>query len=90
MIVDDTERILDDGLATMWAFLEIGNPAYKGCYPELKENCLKLARMLKQKTAGQKEEFVRRGDIPFEDFYTIKNLIVLNAVAFVLSGEYEG
>lgn len=66
----------------MWAFLEKGG--MKSNIPCLKEHCMMLRQMM-QKTAGQREN--KKNDIPFDQLDTIKNIIVVEAMALVLSGD---
>lgn len=67
----------------MWAFLEKGG--MKSNIPCLKEHCMMLRQMMMQKTAGQREN--KKNDIPFDQLDTIKNIIVVEAMALVLSGD---
>lgn len=79
------ENWQEDQFDTMWSFLQIGG--MKSNIPSLKEHCMMLRHMMMQKTAGQ-----RRGnkeDIPFEHLDTIKNIIVMEALALVLSGDLD-
>ena len=69
----------------MWSFLQKGG--MKSNIPCLKEHCMMLRQMLMQKTAGQREN--KKNDIPFEHFDTIKNNIVIEAMALVLSGDLD-
>ena len=43
--------------------------------------------MMMHKTAGQRKD--RSKDIPFENLARIKNTIIIEAMALVLSGEFE-
>ena len=69
----------------MWSFLQKGK--MKSNIPCLKEHCMMLRQMMMQKTAGQREN--KKNDIPFEQFDTIKNNIVIEAMALVLSGDLD-
>ena len=83
----DKKRVSNDAFDTMWSFLQMGEQ--KANYPELKNQCLALRTLMMQKTGGQ-EKYARNGDISFDDLDTIKNNIVIEAMALVLSGELEG
>ena len=78
-------RIADDGFDMMWSFLEMGGQ--KANYPALKEACMQLRRALMQKNGGYK--YRKSGDIRAEDMETLCKIIVCEAMALVLSGEYE-
>ena len=69
----------------LWSFLQKGG--MKSNIPCLKEHCMMLRQMMMQKTAGQREN--KKNDIPFEHFDTIKNNIVIEAMALVLSGDLD-
>ena len=69
----------------MWSFLQKGG--MKSNIPCLKEHCMMLRQMMMQKTAGQREN--KKNDIPIEHFDTIKNNIVIEAMALVLSGDLD-
>ena len=71
-------------LGMMWNFLKIGNQKAK--IPLLKEYVFDLIQLMTQKTAGQRGN---KTDISFDDIETIKNCIVLEAMALVLSGKLE-
>ena len=81
----DADRVERDMFDTMWAFLQMGNQ--KANYPALKDACMELRQMMMQKTAGQRKD--RKKDIPFENLARIKNTIIIEAMALVLSGEFE-
>lgn len=81
----DANRVERDMFDTMWAFLQMGNQ--KANYPALKDACMELRQMMMQKTAGQRKD--RKKDIPFENLARIKNTIIIEAMALVLSGEFE-
>ncbi len=81
----DRKRVASDSFDTMWSFLQMG--CQKADYSALKEYVLQLRQMMMQKTAGQRSN--KKSDISFEDLDQIKNMIVLEAMALVLSGEYE-
>lgn len=72
-------------LDTMWHFMEMGG--LKANYPALKEACMEMRQMIMQKTAGQRKD--RPKDIPWENWERVKVTIVCEAMALVLSGEYE-
>lgn len=79
------ERIEGDMFDTMWAFLQMGNQ--KANYPALKSACMELRQMMMQKTEGQRKN--KKKDIPFDNLARVKNEIIIEAMALVLSGEYE-
>lgn len=79
------QRVENDMFDTMWAFLEMGSQ--KANYPALKQACMELRKMMMQKTAGQRKD--RKKDISFENLPRIKNEIIIEAMALVLSGEFE-
>ena len=81
----DRDKVESDMFDTMWAFLQMGKQ--KANYPALKEYCLQLRQMMLQKTAGQRKNEPK--DISFDDLPRIKNCIIMEAMALVLSGEYE-
>lgn len=72
-------------LDTMWHFMEMGG--LKANYPALKEACMEMRQMIMQKTAGQRKD--RPKDIPWENWERVKVTIICEAMALVLSGEYE-
>ena len=72
-------------LDTMWHFMEMGS--LKANYPALKEACMEMRQMIMQKTAGQRKD--RPKDIPWENWERVKVTIICEAMALVLSGEYE-
>ena len=78
-------RVENDMFDTMWAFLQMGNQ--KANYPALKSACMELRQMMMQKTAGQRKN--RKKDISFDNLARVKNEIIIEAMALVLSGEYE-
>lgn len=78
-------KIVDDGFDMMWSFLSLGGQ--KANYPALKDACMQLRKMMMQKTAGQRRD--RPKDLRFEDMETLCKIIVCEAMALVLSGEYE-
>lgn len=78
-------RVENDMFDTMWAFLQMGNQ--KANYPALKSACMELRQMMMQKTAGQRKD--RKKDISFDNLARVKNEIIIEAMALVLSGEYE-
>lgn len=62
-------------------------PKRKANYPALKEACMEMRQMIMQKTAGQRKD--RPKDIPWENWERVKVTIICEAMALVLSGEYE-
>ncbi|MEE0433874.1 MAG: hypothetical protein UDB11_00510 [Peptococcaceae bacterium] len=78
-------RFVDDGFDMMWRFMEMGGQ--RANYPALKEACLRLRQMMMQKTAGQRKD--RKSDIPWEELETTVKIITVEAMALVLSGEFE-
>ena len=72
----------------MFSFLRDGNMQEN--IPALKEAVYRLVKMATQKTAGQKDEFRRRGDIPFEILEPVLMEIACEATALVLSGRLDG
>lgn len=79
------QRVEYDMFDTMWAFLEMGSQ--KANYPALKQACMELRKMMMQKTAGQRKD--RKKDISFDNLARVKNEIIIEAMALVLSGEFE-
>lgn len=79
------ENWQEEQFDTMWRFLQMGG--MKSNIPSLKEHCMMLRQMLMQKTAGQRKD--KKSDIPFEHLDTIKNVIVVEAMALVLSGDLD-
>ena len=79
------QRVENDMFDTMWAFLEMG--FQKANYPALKQACMELRKMMMQKTAGQRKD--RKKDISFDNLARVKNEIIIEAMALVLSGEFE-
>ena len=79
-------RIDDDGFDMMWHFLMMGGQ--KANYPALKEACMQLRAMMMQKTAGQKK-YKKARDVPLTEFEAVIKAIVIEAMALVLSGEFE-
>ena len=75
----------NDMLDTMWAFMQMGG--LKSNYPALKEACMELRQMMLQKTAGQRKD--RPKDIPFDNLERVKATIIVEAMALVLSGDFE-
>ena len=72
-------------LDTMWSFLQMGG--LKADYPVLKEACMELRQMMMQKTAGQRKD--KPKDLSFDNLERVKATIICEAMALVLSGEYE-
>lgn len=79
------ENWQEEQFDTMWSFLQMGG--MKSDIPSLKEHCMMLRQMLMQKTAGQRKG--KKSDIPFEHLDTIKNVIIVEAMALVLSGDLD-
>lgn len=79
-------RIDDDGFDMMWRFLMVGGQ--RANYPALKDACMQLQTMLTQMTGGQKK-YRKARDVPFTEFEAVIKAIVIEAMALVLSGEYE-
>ena len=79
------ENWQEEQFDTMWSFLQMGG--MKSNIPSLKEHCMMLRQMLMQKTAGQRKD--KKRDIPLEHLDTIKNVIVVEAMALVLSGDLD-
>lgn len=83
----NTIENLDQGqLELMWNFLKMGNG--KPNISALKENLDALRQILIQKTAGQ-EPYKKPHEIPFEDYDTIINCIVIEAMQLYLSGALD-
>lgn len=78
--------INDGGFEMMFNFLLMGKP--KANYPALKELGLALRRAMTQKNGGYKD-YRKSKDTPVEDFEQIWRGIVIEALALVLSGEWE-
>lgn len=81
------ERRENDLLDATWSFMQMGG-GLKANYPALKEACMELRQMLMQKTAGQRKD--RPKDLSWENLERVKATIICEAMALVLSGEYEG
>ena len=81
----DRNKVNEDAIEAMWAFLRIGGQ--KANIKALRENCEAMRRMLEQKTAGHRAEKPR--DIPFEEIDGVKNGIVIEALALYLSGALD-
>lgn len=79
------ENWQEEQFDTMWSFLQMGGR--KSDIPSLKEHCMMLRQMLMQKTAGQRRD--KKSDIPFDHLDTVKNIIVVEAMALVLSGDLD-
>lgn len=79
------ENRQEEQFDVMWSFLQ--KSGMKSNIPCLKEHCTMLRQMMMQKTAGQRKN--KKTDIPFEQFDTIKNNIVIEAMALVLSGDLD-
>ena len=59
----------------------------KADYPALKEACMELRQMMMQKTAGQRKD--KPKDLSWDNLERVKVTIICEAMALVLSGEYE-
>ena len=81
----DRKKVETDMFDTMWAFLEMGQQ--KADYPMLKELCMELRQMMMQKTAGQRSDNKR--DLSWDNLERVKNGIIIEAMALVLSGLLE-
>lgn len=81
-----TKQVKQDAFDAMWSFLQMGGQ--KANVPLLKELCGNLQRMMMQKTGGQKK-YAKADDISFDDFDTIMNGIVIEAMALWLSGALD-
>ncbi len=79
------DRVENDMFDTMWAFLQMGG--MKSNYSALKSACMELRQMMMQKTAGQRKN--KKSDISFENLARVKNTIVIEAMALVLSGDFD-
>lgn len=71
-------------LGMMWDFLKMGKQ--KANITLLQEYVYDLIQLMTQKTAGQRGN---KTDISFYDIETIKNCIVIEATALVLSGKLD-
>lgn len=85
MIGIDNARLENDMIDHMWSFLQMGG--LKSNYPALKEACMEMCQMMLQKTAGQRKD--RPKDIPFDNLERVKATIIVEAMALVLSGDFE-
>ena len=79
------KRVENDMFDTMWAFLQMGG--MKSNYPALKSACMELRQMMMQKTAGQRKD--KKSDISFDNLERVKNTIVIEAMALILSGDCD-
>lgn len=79
------ENWQEEQFDTMWSFLQMGG--MKSDIPSLKEHCMMLRQMLMQKTAGQRRD--KKSDIPFDHLDTVKNVIIVEAMVLVLSGDLD-
>lgn len=77
--------INNDGFDMMWSFLMMGGQ--KADYPALKEACMDLRQMMMQKTAGQRKDMKK--DLLWTELEQVMRCIVIEAMALVLSGEWE-
>lgn len=78
-------RVENDMIDAMWSFLQMGG--LKANYPALKQACMEMRKMMMQKTAGQRAD--RPKDLSWDNLERVKATIVVEAMALVLSGEYE-
>lgn len=78
-------RVENDMIDTMWSFLQMGG--LKANYPALKQACMEMRKMMMQKTAGQRAD--RPKDLSWDNLERVKATIIVEAMALVLSGEYE-
>lgn len=78
-------RVENDMIDTMWSFLQMGG--LKANYPALKQACMEMRKMMMQKTAGQRAD--RPKDLSWDNLERVKAKIIVEAMALVLSGEYE-
>lgn len=78
-------RVENDMIDSMWSFLQMGG--LKANYPALKSACMEMRRMMMQKTAGQRAD--RPKDLSWDNLERVKATIIVEAMALVLSGEYE-
>ena len=82
-----TIKELDAGqLDMMWQFIMMGGQ--KSNIPALKENCDLLRQLMIQKTAGQRKDDPNNY-VSFDDFGTICNCIVMEAMCLYLSGDLD-
>lgn len=78
-------RVENDMIDSMWSFLQMGG--LKANYPVLKSACMEMRQMMMQKTAGQRAD--RPKDLSWDNLERVKATIIVEAMALVLSGEYE-
>lgn len=81
----DNTKLENTMIDSMWSFLQMGG--LKSNYPVLKEACMEMRQMMMQKTAGQRKN--RPQDISWDNFERVKATIVVEAMALVLSGDFE-
>ena len=81
----DNTRLENDMIDHMWSFLQMDG--LKSDYPALKEACMEMRQMMLQKTAGQRKD--RPKYIPFNNLERVKATIIVEAMALVLSGDFE-
>lgn len=79
------ERWEHDMIDTMWSFMQMGG--LKSNYPALKEACMEMRQMMMQKTAGQRKD--RPQDLSWDNLERVKATIIVEAMALVLSGDFE-
>lgn len=72
---------------TMWKFLM--DKGQESNIPALKEYVYDLIQMTTQKSAGQRENLVAKGHIPWEELDMTIMSIVIEATALVLSGDLD-
>lgn len=82
----DRNKVKNDMVDSMWSFLQMGG--LKANYPALKDACMELRQMMMQKTAGQRSD--RPKDLSWDNLERVQATIIVEAMALVLSGEYEG
>lgn len=70
----------------MWDFLKDGGQ--QANVPALKSNVYKMIRMVTQKTGGQ-EKYGKSDNVPFESLEAVQAVIVMEAVALVVSGKLD-
>ena len=81
----DAERIKEESLDTMFAFLQMGSQ--KPNVEALKENCEWVRKAMLQKTAGQRKD--KKTDVDFKELDIRINFIVIEAMALYLSGALD-
>ena len=81
----DSKRLENDMIDSIWSFLQMGG--MRSNYPSLKKACMEMRQMMMQKTAGQRKE--RPQDLPWDNLERVKATIIVEAMALVLSGDFE-